>query len=70
MRMATPSELLIEAKTAYHSLLIGKAVVEVRDASGEYIKYSVANKSLLAAYIADLQAQVDGSSRAPMRPFL
>lgn len=64
--MATLQERLTEAEAAYHDLLIGKAAVEVRDANGETIRYSSANAGRLAAYIADLKRQINGTRTGPM----
>jgi len=51
--MATLAEQLAEAKAAYHDLRLGKAVVEVRDSSGEFLKYDKTSKGDLLAYIAE-----------------
>ena len=68
--MATLTERLTEAEAAYHDLLIGKAVVEVRDANGETIRYTLANRAALSAYIEDLKRQIGSVSvSGPMRPF-
>jgi len=61
--MATISELLTDAKNAYHSLLTGKQAVEFRDSNGETVRYNTANISKLAAYIADLERQSNPSPR-------
>ena len=69
--MPTTIELLKEAKAAYHRLQIGEQAVDVRDADGSSIRYTAANASRLEAYIAKLQAEVNGTSghlRRPMRP--
>jgi hypothetical protein len=49
--MATTAELLAQAKEAYHRLMLGESVVEVRDQSGESIRYQAATASRLLAYI-------------------
>lgn len=68
--MATLQERLDEAEAAYHDLLIGKAVVELRDANGETIRYTVANRAALASYIEDLKRQLGTITvSGPMRPF-
>lgn len=64
--MATLQERLTEAETAYHELVIGKGVAEVRDANGEVIRYTQTSISRLAAYIADLKRQIDGGGDGPM----
>lgn len=67
--MATTEELLIDAEAAYHALLTGQAVVEVRAENGDMMKYNQANRSALSAYITSLKnliTPVAGSS-GPMR---
>lgn len=64
--MATLAERLVEAEAAYHDLVIGKAVVEVRDANGETLRYTVANRAALAAYIEDLKRQVTQTGHGPI----
>lgn len=59
--MATLQERLDEAESAYHDLVIGKSVVELRDANGEDMRYTAANRASLAAYIADLKRQISGA---------
>ena len=49
--MATTAEMLAEAKDAYHRLMLGESVVEVRDQSGESIRYQAATASRLLSYI-------------------
>jgi len=72
--MATTSELqtwLAEAEAAMRDLVLGRAAVEVRDSNGESIRFTSANVSRLKAYIADLKAQLAGTSadaRRPLRP--
>lgn len=70
--MATTQELLTEAKAALHALNLGQQVVEVRDATGESVRYAPANRGALRTYIADLQALLanDGvrTVAGPMRP--
>ncbi|MER9522506.1 gpW family protein [Mesorhizobium sp. M0292] len=68
--MATTADLLAEAKAAYHRLQVGGAAVEVRDATGEMIRYSPANASRLKAYIAELEAELRGCAKVvpPLRP--
>lgn len=52
--MATQDEMLTEAKNAYHRLMLGESVVEVRDQSGESIRYQAATASKLLAYIRQM----------------
>lgn len=64
----TLAERLVEAEAAYHELLTGKAMVELRDQNGELIKYQAANARQLATYIAELKRQLSTDTRpnAPM----
>ncbi len=65
------ADRLAEAEAAYHALQIGKSAVEIRDQSGEAMRYTPANVSRLKQYIAELKAEIAGSSpvRGPLRPF-
>lgn len=69
--MATLAQRLAEAEVAYHALLTGKAVVEVRDQNGESVVYQQANRAALAAYVTDLKRQIGSSAgqseTGPMR---
>jgi len=71
--MPTNAEMLTEAKAALHALATGTAVVEVRDSSGESVRYTRANLSSLRNYIADLEAKIAAgpdnkkTTRYPMR---
>lgn len=55
--LATLQARLAEAETAYHQLLIGKQSVEVQHGDMRR-KYTEADVAALAAYIADLRAQI------------
>jgi hypothetical protein len=66
----TLAQRLVEAETAYHALLTGRSVVELRDQNGETIRYTPASRLALLSYINDLKRQVDASSApstAPLR---
>lgn len=69
--MATLAQQLVEAETAYHDLLIGKAARVYVDQNGERVEYVAANRQALAAYIQSLKDQIanpDGvSPDAPLR---
>jgi hypothetical protein len=54
----TTAERLAEAEKAYHSLMLGNGVAEVRDSSGESVRYTQANASRLRAYIMELKQQL------------
>ncbi|WP_426027676.1 gpW family head-tail joining protein [Brevundimonas sp. TWP2-3-4b2] len=58
--IASIHQRLSEAEAAYHSLALGRSAVEVRDSSGEAVKYRQADFSALARYIADLKRQIAG----------
>ena len=64
--MATLATRLAEAEQAQHDLLTGKSVRVFVDQNGERIEYTVANRSALAAYIADLKRQIHGAVSGPM----
>lgn len=66
-----PAVMLAEARAAYHQLMTGTSVVEVRDSTGESVRYSTANAFRLKIYIDELAATVAGTTRQvtkPMRP--
>lgn len=65
----TASERLTEAQDAYHALQTGQSVVEVRDATGESVRFTRAQLSSLRAYIAELKLEIAGteSVRRPMK---
>jgi hypothetical protein len=67
--MAATSQLLIEAESAYHKLLTGTAVVEVKDSNGETIRYGQASVTKLAAYIQSLKNELGliDAGTGPMR---
>lgn len=70
--MATLTERLEEARTALHDLRIGKSVVRFRDANGEEVTYTRANRDDLKAYIKELEDELAGVAacpRGPMRVF-
>lgn len=69
--MATTQELLQDARDAYHRLMTGTQVVELRDQNGETVKYNLASASKLLAYINTLQDALNPCNRinAPMRVF-
>jgi hypothetical protein len=66
----TLAERLVEAENAYHQLVIGGQPVEIRDSSGESIRYTMANGSRLRAYIEELKREIAGQARRPppLRP--
>ena len=69
----TPVEItqyLSEARTALHALQIGQSVVEVRDSSGETVRYTPGNASRLRAYIAELELMLKGDGRRIVRPMV
>lgn len=46
---------LTAARDAYHKLMLGVAVVEVRDQNGENVRFNQASRSSLYSYIQDLE---------------
>lgn len=65
--MDTLKMRLDEAEIAYHDLMAGKAVVEVRDQNGETVRYQQANRSALAVYIAELRRKIMNTGTGPMQ---
>lgn len=54
------ARLLDEAQAAMHDLMIGGQAVKIAAGGGDkVVEYSPANRGALAAYIAQLQRQVD-----------
>lgn len=51
-------QLLNEAEAAYHQIVLGKAVVLVKDQNGEEVTYGAANRVALAQYIFMLKAEL------------
>lgn len=49
---------LAEAEEAYHALMTGQSVAELRDQNGELIRYTPANAPRLLAYIQSLKQQL------------
>jgi hypothetical protein len=72
MAIAVTQEMLEQAQSAYHRLMIGDAVVEFRDQNGETVKYARADLNRLSQYIERLKVELGLStaSVAPMRVWL
>lgn len=66
--MATAAQRLAEAEDALHNLLVGRGVQTLQDQSGEAVTYTAANVARLRAYIAELKAELSGTTR-PLRAF-
>lgn len=64
------TQYLKDARAALHSLNIGQAVVEVRDSSGEMVRYTPANASRLRAYIRELEDMLGGRGGRIVRPMV
>jgi hypothetical protein len=58
------ADQLTEARAAYHRLQLGEAAVVVVDQNGERVEFRPASAPKLAAYVADLERQLAGRSRA------
>lgn len=54
------AERLSEARLALHRLNTGESVVEVRDQSGETIRYAQSSVRALERYIASLEREAEG----------
>lgn len=61
--MATTQELLDDANAAYHRLMTGTAIVEVRDQNGELVRYNQASAPRLLDYINSLTDKINPCSR-------
>lgn len=59
----SPAARLLEAETALHALMTGRAVVTITDENGESVTYTRAKTSDLQVYIRDLQTLVAGGRR-------
>ena len=67
--MADLTTQLAEAEAAYHALMLGQSVAELRDANGELVRYSPANAGRLQAYIQSLKQQLGLlTTSGPARP--
>lgn len=66
----TIAERLVEAEAAYHALMTSKQAVEIRDSNGESVRFNTNSASRLKAYIAELKAEIAGTSgrRGPLSP--
>lgn len=71
--MATTAEIqarLTAAETAYHNLMIGHSVAELRDQNGEMVRYTPASVARLSAYIDQLRIELGlKKPSAPARAF-
>lgn len=67
----TLEEQLVDAKSAYHELQVGRSARVFVDQNGERIEYTAANRQHLARYILELEAKIAGTSvgtGGPLRP--
>ena len=55
--MATDAELLAEAETALHELLVGSRAVRIRTQSGEIVEYNQTDITSLTAYVQSLKGK-------------
>ena len=64
MTSLTPEQKLVleanlaAAEKAYHNLMIGGGVAEIRDQNQELVRFTAANRSALIGYINSLRAQL------------
>lgn len=56
-------ERLLEAETALHSLMTGRAIVSVTDENGESVSYTRAKVSDLQTYVRALKISLMGGPR-------
>lgn len=59
---------LAEAESAYHDLMVGRSVVELRDQNGELVRYTPASAVRLLAYIQSLKQQLGLLPRGSLGP--
>lgn len=59
---------LAEAESAYHDLMVGRSVVELRDQNGELVRYTPASTVRLLAYIQSLKQQLGLLPRGSLGP--
>lgn len=62
--MATTQQLLDQAKDARHKLVTGRLARVFMDQNGERVEYTATRLSDLDKYIAQLEAQVAGTTSA------
>ena len=67
----TTQSLLDDARAAYHRLMTGTQVVEVRDQNGEMVRYNLASAARLLDYIQTLNDELNPRRRVngPMQVF-
>lgn len=61
----TTSEMLEEARAAYHNLMTGRNAIVVVDQNGERVEYQRANAFRLLAYIRMLEDQLARENGTP-----
>lgn len=54
--------MLQQAEAAYHELMLGRGVVELRDQNGETVRYSQTRKADLYGYILQLRQELGQSA--------
>ncbi len=59
---------LNEAEQAYHSLMIGASVAEIRDHNGEVMRFTPPNAPKLLAYITSMKMQLGLISPGALAP--
>jgi len=53
------TQMLDQARVAYHKLVTGLSAREVVDSNGERVTFTAANRQALYAYIQELEAQLN-----------
>lgn len=61
---------LTQAREAYHQLMIGGSVAEVRDQNGETVRYTQTSITRLRSYISELERLLNGTTDGPLRVYL
>lgn len=60
--------LLAEAEAAYHALLTGQQMAELRDHNGELVRYFAPQAGRLKLYIQELKAELGLLSASQLGP--
>lgn len=63
--MATTTELLTEARAAYHSLSTGTMARVIVDQNGQRVEFAPANMTKLYTYIQELERLLAGEAGTP-----
>ncbi len=65
----TLAEKLADAQLKYHQLMTGQSARVIVDQNGERVEFTATSAGRLAAYIADLERQLNQGCPGPMTPY-